>query len=169
MDAVNSGATSAGSSWWYPTISVVIGFALSQVSELYKSHLARSKDKDERRIVFQRTVLIDLQETLVSLVRTSGQLHMEDVDMGRKHGEPPTRPYNAETQRLMDAATAKMMALTQRVASTELRASLEDLRKQLDRSEEHGASREGLLAFISSTKLFEEVNAEIGRHLREDV
>lgn len=168
MDAVSNTATNASVSWWYPIISVTIGFAFSQVTELYKTHLACRKDRDERRTVFQRNVLSELQEILVSLVRTSGQLHMEDMRMGRTLGEVPSMPYDAEMQGLLAAATAKMLTLTPRVSNAELRRNLGELQKQLDRSEDHGASTEGMLAFIHSTKLFGEVNTEIGRLLRED-
>jgi len=164
-------------SYSLPLVTAFMGFASSQVLEWLKDHRAYQRERDKRdyerrnrqleeRNQFQSQTLLELQETVVKVVRTIAHLYYLDVvnDLSNQKWRGHDLPHDFGESAL--EATLRTKILGARVRDESIRESLKLL-------EAHRVEMLGAYDFSESTKtmkcvekIHDDLNERIGEMLR---
>src|SRR3982074_2021863 len=82
---------------WFPVVTLLLGYATKTIADWLQHRRATERERQareaarldqlsERRTTFQRQTPLDLQESMMQLVRTVGAMHHQDVTAFRKSG-----------------------------------------------------------------------------------
>jgi hypothetical protein len=95
----------------FPVLTLLIGYGTRAFSEWVQHRRARHTRLVERRTSFQRETLLALQDSAMSLIQTTGHMHMHDMMNYRKTGEWHSELYpekwNSQSQ--TDQGTTKIL------------------------------------------------------------
>src|SRR5216683_6755018 len=83
---------------WFPVFTLIVGYAVGYGTLLIQHWLSVKRDREarnearrdqlgERRASFQRQTLLDLQQAVQDLGRTSGAIHHQDMQDFKKNGK----------------------------------------------------------------------------------
>src|SRR6266581_6335804 len=83
---------------WFPVLTLLLGYAVKAASDWLQHRRTSERERQareaarldqlfERRTTFQRQTLLDLQDAVMLLGRTSGAIHHQDVMAFRKTGK----------------------------------------------------------------------------------
>ena len=83
---------------WFPVLTLLLGYAVKAASDWLQHRRTSERERQareaarqdqlfERRTTFQRQTLLDLQEAVMRLARSSGAMHHQDVMAFRKTGK----------------------------------------------------------------------------------
>jgi uncharacterized membrane protein YccC len=88
---------------------------------------ADALERTERARAFQRSNLLELQDSLQDVMRLIGRAHHEDMLAARESGEWGKSMLSEELNQGILLANRKLAILTERVANDELRSNLREL------------------------------------------
>lgn len=162
-------------------LAVVLGGAITLAAEWVRARLEAQRRLEERQAKrderlreeqeeFQRATLLRAQECTQSLVRTMGQMHMEDVRASREAG----RWFRAEIddevdQRNLEVGT-ELMLLTSRIRDARIRELLDSLRRADGEMTVASSEEEQTRIILETSNLvLAELHDRIGRLLRGEL
>src|SRR5260370_33013473 len=113
-------------------VTLLLGYILSSISESVRHRRALEREREareaerrdkafERRVTFQRATLLDLQDAIMDLMRTSGAMHHKDIMALKQTGEWQKHLYGDELSEANRLAMARTSMLTVRVRDTKVR------------------------------------------------
>jgi len=154
-------------------ITLVLGWFLSESSSWFKTRrdersrrLQRTESKEDQRAEFQRQTLLDIQEKLLELSRSTFRIYFADLtaqNQGKRWGTDPVPEDLAEKDR---ALTMTLTALTVRIADDSLREQVGNYRETCKRVSFATSQDEARQAHVEMGQLFEGINARLGELLR---
>lgn len=127
---------------WFPVVSVVLGFIckgvldhFSEQRRIEADRTSRREGRSEaarlRRIEFQRSSLIELQELLDSLGRYAARCHIEDVSAYRKTGTWGRNMLEGSLSEDMRQAQSRAVLLESRIESDHIREAVAKFRNNV--------------------------------------
>jgi hypothetical protein len=163
---------------WFPVFTLLLGYAAKtfadwvqhrRTSELERAARAEARQDQlfERRTTFQRQTLLDLQDTIMQLMRTTGQMHHQDLMDFRKTGEWHKQLYPEEVSEIDRLANARTTVLAVRVSDESVRGLVAAVK---DHATKVGISRSKEaceLEMDAAMVEFERLNQRVGEVLRE--
>lgn len=162
---------------WIPLLTFVLGYVGRSISDLFQDRRilrrereAREASKGERLLErqenFQRDNLLNLQESLLQLMRGAGAAHHRDVMAYKQAGEWQKQLLPPELDEMLTNAqgrTAMFMVRAQDTALRELVRQLKELEVEITLARSLLDSERALQ---SAGKLFVDCNFRIGELLR---
>jgi len=127
---------------------------------------ARREQLTERRAEFQRQTLLDLQDALFDLMRTTGAMHHQDEMAYRQTGEWQKRLFGDELYDKSQVAMRRTAMFQVRVRDASLREMADDLRKLSAQVTVGTSKSESDSAMLDAADLFVQVQERIGEILR---
>ena len=94
MNAPDAVSSAVG---WCPVFTLLLGYAISSLSEYLQHHRTLEREREARREVrrdklgeqrnsFQRETIIKLQDAVMSMMQTSAEMHHEDMELYTQKG-----------------------------------------------------------------------------------
>jgi hypothetical protein len=176
-DATQSRSAADATVGWFPVLTLLLGYFIKVLSDwlqhrhtLEREREARAETRrdqlSERRVEFQRQTLVDLQEAVMDVARTTGAAHHQDEMAYRKSGRWQRQLLGADLDEKLFLAMRRSSMLSVRVRDDALRDLIDKFRTQASQtivgiSRDHSNS-----AFMKMTELFEQVQGRIGGILR---
>ncbi len=170
-------AVQTETSWLLPVGMLLLGYITKSVSDWLEFRRTRQREREareearrdqvsERRNNFQRQTLLELQEALMQLIRSTAAIDRYDLMVNQK-SSPRDKIISGELDEQFRSINARVMVLTVRVADKTVRQLADEVRHSghslsLEKNEEQADK-------LSATILhsFELVNGRIGELLRE--
>jgi hypothetical protein len=164
---------------WFPVLTLLLGYFTKYLSDWFQHQRTVERDREnrvairrdrllERRTRFQRQTLLDLQEALMDLGRTTGAMHQHDEIAYRKSGDWQRRAYYpedlSENDRIAMRRTAVLAVRVRDASVRELVQEFKDSASAVGMSASKEASDS---AFYRMMPVFEELNQRIGEVLRK--
>ncbi len=162
---------------WFPVVTLIVGGVLKGAGDLVTHRRTTDREREARqeqrrdtarirRIDFQRTTLLELQEVSQGLVRSTVTLHLEDTEGFRKTGDWGKTPTSEVANEGARAGHAGLSKLQSRVRNEAVRRLAQELSSACTsvttaRSEEHANN-----AFRQMADAPIELNEQIGIVLR---
>src|SRR5712692_6961303 len=111
---------------WFPIVTLLLGYILSSISESVRHRRAVEREREareaerrdkafERRVTFQRATLLELQDAIMGLMRTSGAMHHKDIMALNQTGQWQKELFGDELSEANRLAMARTTVLTVRV------------------------------------------------------
>src|SRR5262245_2512538 len=83
---------------WFPVLALLLGYALKAFTDWWHRRRTSKREREstdealsshflERRIAFQRQTLLDLQEAVMQLMRTTSVINLQDSAAFRETGQ----------------------------------------------------------------------------------
>ncbi len=162
---------------WFPAFTLFIGYAAGWLSEWLQHRRASQRERDarldarqdqlrERRATFQRQTLLDLQESLLQLVRSAAVMHHQDVMAYRKTGNWQKQLYDNEISEDFRLAHARTTMLSVRVRDDTVRDLVNTLKSHATNSGMCATQKDSELHIWEMTTTYENLNHHIGEILR---
>lgn len=127
---------------------------------------ARLEKSAERRITFQRQTLLDLQEAMMQLLRSSGATHVQDVAGFRKDGKWQKRPLTEELNESSRLANARTSMLIVRVRDDSVRDLAQVVKNHATSVDYCSSEDESFKELKAMSSAFDKLNHRIGEILR---
>jgi hypothetical protein len=155
----------------------VLGFAAKSTSDYFDHRRVREREREakeierryklaERGASFQRETLLQLQETMFELIRTSGMMHHQDLMEHRAGGEWHKRLYGEDLGERNRAANARTAVLAVRVRDESVRKLVQAVKDSGTVVMLSRGPAEGDEAMTRMSFDFEILNHRIGELLR---
>jgi len=117
---------------WFPIVTLLLGYILSSISESVRHRRTLEREREareaerrdkafERRVTFQRATLLELQDAIMDLMRTSGAMHHQDIMALKRTGQWQKQFYGDELSEAHRLAMARTTVLTVRVRDIRVR------------------------------------------------
>lgn len=162
---------------WIPVASVVIGFFSKGFLDFLADHrqakeqrATKREDRAEaarlRRIEFQRSVLIELQEVIQSLGRLTAQVFLEDEANHRSSGLWGRAQVNSEVSESLRQAQSRSTLLRSRVASALIREQFGDFGMAVAGVTEAKDEQRAMFMYLEAQTQAENLHVLIGAELR---
>ena len=155
------------------SVALILGWLLSEASNWFRTRrdeayrkLARREAKDDQRADFQRQTLIEIQEKLLQLNRSTFQIYFADLMAQNQGGRWGSNLVPDEIAEMDRELTMRLAALTVRVADDGLR---EQISGYIQICKEVGSAKsqdEAHQAEMEMERLFGSVNIHLGEILR---
>lgn len=159
---------------WFPALTLVVGFLIASVTEWWRdlriSKRAREARKEairERRIHFQRKTLLDLQEEMLKLIRTTGEMHRADNMAFRTTGAWQKQKIEENLDDRGFVANLQASKLGVRVRDELVRKLLEMVRSEAISTIDSRNPEDAECAIKNMQIASEKLNERIGELLRE--
>ncbi len=163
---------------WFPIVTLILGYVLKSFSESVQHRRALEREREareaerrdkafERRVTFQRATLLELQEAIMDLMRTSGAMHHKDLMVLKQTGQWQKQLYGDELSEANRLAMARTTMLTVRVRDTKVRELVARLKDYSWKAFKSGTPDDSDAAALSMANVFENLNERIGELLRE--
>jgi hypothetical protein len=163
---------------YLPIITLLIGYATKAVSDWLDFRRLSEREREareesrrdrlfERHNTFQRQTLLDLQEALMQLTRSSAAINHQDVMAYRKTGKWQKQLLGDDLSEGNRVVIARVSMLSVRVRDKALRDLVRDLKDdcaKLGLCESEAESRSVMKGVL---ELFAIVNEQIGQILRD--
>ncbi len=154
-------------------VTLVLGWLLSEGSNLFKTSrqenirkLARKEAKEGRQAEFRRETLLEVQDKLLQLSRSTFQIYFADLKAHNEGGDWSTNKLPEELAEKDRVLVMDLTALTARVADDRLREEIEGYRKTCTMVS-FATSQDGVRQANAETqRLFNAINARLGELLR---
>lgn len=163
---------------WFPVVTLVVGYLTKSVSDWLQHRRTLERDREtreadrqdklfEHRAAFQRQTLLDLQETLMQLFRTTGVMHQHDLMEFRTTGEWQKSLFPQDLDESNRVAVARTSMLAVRVQDQKTRELVKNFKNATAAVTESAAADESTAAMARIGPVFEELNHRIGDILRK--
>jgi len=117
---------------WFPIVTLLLGYILSSISESVRHRRTLEREREareaerrdkafERRVTFQRATLLEFQDAIMDLMRTSGAMHHQDIMALKRTGQWQKQFYGDELSEAHRLAMARTTVLTVRVRDIRVR------------------------------------------------
>jgi hypothetical protein len=185
MNAASPSDVSNTAVSWFPVVTLIIGFAISSVSDWLKYRRdsereraarieTRRDQRSEQRRNFQRQTLLELQEAVQDLARASGATHHHDEMAFRQTGRWQRDPLSEELNDQFFQANRRVLLLVVRVRDESLRSTVQRFKTLTNQTAtfERGNSTDSDLrdasnaALQGAVTLIEQIHERIGEILR---
>jgi uncharacterized membrane protein len=124
---------------WFPVLTLLLGFAASWISEWFRDDRTSKREREareaarqaqlfERRANFQRETLLNLQDAVAKLARTTGRMHHLDSMNHRSTGKWGGFLFPENLDDDAHQANVAVMLLTSRVRDEYIREVAETFR-----------------------------------------
>jgi hypothetical protein len=162
---------------WLPLVTLLLGYAGSLLTESRRdARLAQREEKaraDTRALAgadwrdeFQRKTLLELQEALLVVARTSAEMHTEDLRGFKATGKWGGGLHSEELDQRGQASNGILSTIKVRVLDDQLRATVDEFHKAATRTAVLARSREeGVAAMGVMTNSMASANERIGELL----
>jgi hypothetical protein len=132
MNAPNSSEVSNATVGWFPVFTLLLGFAIKFISDAIEHKRALERDRETRRELrrdqlaqrsadFQRQTLLELQDALMDIGRSAGEMHHADRMAYVKSGAWQKQRYPEVLSEKNRTAYARTSMLTGRVRDAVVR------------------------------------------------
>jgi hypothetical protein len=166
------------SSGWFPSVTLLIGFATGAVTEWLRDRRTEGRERKarkearrdqflERRKDFQRQTLLDLQEAVMELIRTAGEMHYQDLMASRKAGKWVSQPVTDELNERARIVQARTTLLSVRVRDDSVRGFVDELKGHASSLVVSKSQAESEATFANINPIFQKLNERVGQLLRE--
>jgi hypothetical protein len=163
---------------WFPVFTLILGYLTKSGSDWLQHRRTLQRDREtrdatkrdqifERRTTFQRQTLLDLQETLMQLARTSGAMYHYDMMSYRKSQEWQKALFPDELSENNRLAVARTSMLSVRVRDASVREMVEAFKKEASAIGQSANPDEAQGALTRMSSVFETLNNRIGELLRQ--
>ena len=181
-------STTAMGAGWFPLLTALLGYLTSAISERFRDERALKRDKAaaaatsvrereartaarrdlmiERRIVFQRETLLNLQDAIVKLTRAAGRMHHLDEIEHRKSGKWAGMLFPDDLDASSHEANVTIMVLTARVRDDRIRELVTKFRSHANRVGISKTREADLQALEGMSAALEPLHERIGEVLR---
>jgi hypothetical protein len=163
---------------WFPVFTLLLGYALKAFTDWLQRRRASKREREsrgaalsghllERRTAFQRETLLDLQDAMMQLMRTTGVINVEDSVAFRESGLWHKEPLGDELSENHRLASARATMLAVRVHDDAVRNLVIAVQRHVDSvvvAESEGESDQGVDAAMVE---FDKLNQRIGEILRQ--
>jgi hypothetical protein len=124
---------------WLPVLTTILGACIVLITEALRDRRTSERERAaraetrrlqllERRTTFQRQNLLDLQEALLQLARTTGQMQIYDIKAYRNTGTWQKNLYPPELDEANRVANTRTSMLGVRVRDNAVRDLLEQFK-----------------------------------------
>ena len=163
---------------WFPVVTLLLGFFTKSLSdwaqhrhtterEREAREAARREQRFQQRIAFQRQTLLDLQDALMQLARTTGEMHFHDKKAFRETGRWQKQLYGEDLAERDRVANARTAMLGVRVADASVRDLLQQFKNQCTASILSENEEASECSLRKMGLVFESLNQRIGEILRK--
>jgi hypothetical protein len=174
---------------WLPLVTAFLGYALSAITEFlrdiraHKREIetqaslrdrereardeARRDERFERRTEFQRETLLNLQEEVFKLMRTTAEMQHSDVMALRSGVQWHKQLYPADLDERAFSSNVQTTKLKVRVADEGVRELVSELRKDAGSVLMSDSEAAGEQASRRMTQTYDKLNERIGELLRK--
>lgn len=163
---------------WVPLVTAFAGYAAGFITEWFRDgrvsererqarQAARREQRFERRTTFQRQTLLDLQEAVMKVLRTTGEMHHQDEMASRAGAEWGKQLFEGDLSERSRLANAQTTLLGVRIRDESVRNLLKEVKKysaEVTHSRSKGDADRAALALVSE---FDKLNNRIGEVLRK--
>jgi hypothetical protein len=122
-----------------PIVTLLIGYGTKSLSDWIQYKRSREQERDardgarqallfERRIIFQRETLLELQEDCQKLVRATGAMHHQDEMAYRETRQWQRQLFSEELDQAYHEASTRTSMLAVRVRDETVRSLVAELR-----------------------------------------
>lgn len=129
---------------------------------------ADALERTERARAFQRSNLLELQDSLQDAMRLIGRAHHEDMLAARESGEWGKSMSSEEVDQGILLANRKLAILTERVANDELRSNLRTLRQTMTNCLVSSSEVESMRSIQRASSEFPSFMEKLGVVLRDN-
>jgi hypothetical protein len=166
---------------WFPVVTPVVtlllGYALKSVSELVGHRRTLQREREarevtrrdkfyERRTDFQRQTLLDLQEAMSDLIRSTGAAHHQDTMAYRQTGKWQKHLLGEVLDESCHKAMRRTLILWVRVQDDSVREMVQRCRECASKVMVGPNKEDSDVALANMAKIFEELNPKIGELIR---
>jgi hypothetical protein len=162
---------------WFPVFTLLLGYATKAVSDWLQHRRTSERERQareaarldrlsERRTNFQRQTLLDLQEAVMQLIRTTGAMHHRDVMAFRKTGEWQKQLFGEELSENNRLANVRCSMLAVRVRDDSVRDLVAVVKSHAGDAGMCASQEEGERAMRAMAAESEKLNQRIGELLR---
>jgi len=163
---------------WFPVLTLLLGYAVKAASDWLQHRRTSERERQareaarqdqlfERRTTFQRQTLLDLQEAVMRLARSSGAMHHQDVMAFRKTGKWQRQLFDEELSENARLANARTSMLAVRVRDESVRSLVAVVKHHSAKAGLSTSEEEGNRELDAMAVEFERLNQRIGEVLRE--
>ena len=163
---------------WFPVVTLLAGFFTKALFDWLDHRRTRERERSareaarheqllERRMAFQRQTLLDLQEAVLRLQRSTGAMNVEDVMAHRDTGKWQKQLY---TDGLSDAFMEQQRQTTMlavRVRDDSVREMVEALKRGCSAMAFARTENDNELTMTEMMALGDRLNQRIGELLRQ--
>jgi hypothetical protein len=161
-----------------PVVTLVIGYLLKSSSDWVQHRRTLNRDREtrqadrsaqlaERRTDFQRQTLLDLQEAVMDVARTTGAMHHHDQMGYRNTGQWQRALYPADLDAAAAAAMRHTSILMVRVRDVFVRELVRRFREHSARVTTRASKEVSESELAEMATVFEELQHRIGELLRQ--
>ena len=150
-----------------PVITLVIGFFLKLVSDLFTHSRTEKRDIRARRDEFQRATLLATQEAALKLCRHTIAVGIHHCQMGIDGHSYGTTELPSQLDEDVRVCMAELKLLDVRIRASSVRGPLDLLREQAFNAVTAKSIEQSELAENNIITHFESLNDEIRKALRE--
>jgi hypothetical protein len=163
---------------WFPVVAILAGFLASSAIEFLRDRRTLKREREareatrretraDRRANFQRQTLLELQDSLLELGRTNGQIHHLDTRAYKQTGDWRTQLVPEDLDEKNRSANARTAVLTSRVHDASVRKMVQEFKENanfetMGRDPESASDAHNL-----GIRLFVKINERIGELLRK--
>ncbi len=149
MNAASPSDVSNTTVVWFPVVTLILGFAISSISDWVKNRRESERERDARREArreqlsdqrrnFQRETLLVLQEAIQDLARATGAAHHQDEMAFGTTGRWQRQPLGEELNQQVHVANRRVLLLAVRVRDESLRDVVNRFRQLTNETETNG-------------------------------
>jgi hypothetical protein len=160
---------------WFPVLTLFIGFVTRPFSDWIQHRLTVGRDREareatrrdertERRNAFQRDTLLNLQEAVMQLSRSTATIHHKDKMSRHSTGKPALLPDDLDEGHRLGHVRVSMFSA--RVRDQSVRDLVEQLRQLSEGSVKSTAQTECNQSLNAMFQVSDELNQRIGELLR---
>lgn len=164
--------------YWFPVVTLLIGYATKSLTDWF-DHKRKSKQEKEarefirrdkvieRRTEFQRKTLLEFQDVIIDLARTTGQMQFHDIRTFRATGQWQKQLYPEDLAEANRLAMARISTLGVRIRDAHARELTERLKTHCAQVGATRTENESRNEMTEMTFAFEALSQRIGELLRQ--
>jgi hypothetical protein len=163
--------------WFLPIATLLLGYIAKSVTDWIDFRRTSERERNgreesrrdrllERRADFQRQTLLDLQEAMMRLMRSSAEINHQDVVAFRKTGKWGRQLVGDELSENHRLANASVTTLSVRVRDQSVRDLVRDLQSGSTAMVLCDSEQESTRHLRTSSDAFNNLNGRIGELLR---
>jgi len=167
------GETTVG---WFPVFTLLLGYAVKAAADWLQHRRTSEREREarnaaredhlfERRTAFQRQTLLDLQDAMMDLVRTTGEMHHHDVVSFRQTGKWQKQLFSEDLAEANRLANARTSMLAVRVRDETVRNLVTEVKNHSTKAAMCASLEEGDRALGAMGIEFDSLNRRIGEVL----
>ena len=162
---------------WFPVFTLLLGYAVKVATDWVQHRRTLERERDarqaqrrdllsERRSDFQRQTLLDLQEAVMDVARTTGAMHHEDQMAYHNTRNWGRQLYAPDLDERNSAAMRRTSMLAVRVRDESVRDLVQRFKSHSANATTRRSREESESEMAEMATVFENLNYRIGEILR---